>query len=695
MQPNRLPTLMEHSLPAVELISISSIAQNYPTEYVLGCVYHSNSEAFRSLFEIHTEAGLDLPPFKPDPDLPNPFDISDELPRFLPQHKVGILGAGVGGLYAALILDSLDIECEVLEASGRTGGRLSTYKFPNGGKYDYYEAGAMRFPLPKKDADGQYKNGVMKRLAQLTEYGPLNEGRDRLKDKLIPYYFSARKGSQPGFYYFNGIFQSASTEPKGSFNAQAMSVHDDYIRAGANVINKDVINPFARMLIKDLQTNETRGWDVMKANDSDNLELPPHHLPNNVINWCGLLESSSGGYDRALTESVFASLAFAKVGNTDYGDVDWKCFEGGSEVLSKKMEEYIRKKGVSIQFETRVTAIGQGQSDHIRPRAFPMDELLSGKEETLPESVDLTSEEARIMAEKGISKRVRDDGVNVTVNGTEIRTYSHVISTLPLPVLRTLDLNNAGLGVMQRNALRALDYGPSIKIAILFKSNWWTTKLGIVGGQSFTDLPIRTIVYPSYGVDSRTPSKVLIASYCWTTDADRLGALSVMKEREVLEELVLRNLAEAHSRLNPEISYKYLKSEFVDMDVKDWNRDEYTMGLRIRTLSPGQFEDLYTSFNTPAANNRLHFAGEALSTRHAWVVGALDSAWKAVYQYLKVTSPRDSEKIKKFKEIWGENVEWTGESTLVDPGDYGGHGPDLLDQHLGLVSKATLGGVIM
>jgi hypothetical protein len=57
----------------------------------------------------------------------------DSTPR-----TVGILGAGVGGLYTALILDSLNIKYEILEASDRTGGRLLTYNFPNGGKYDYY-----------------------------------------------------------------------------------------------------------------------------------------------------------------------------------------------------------------------------------------------------------------------------------------------------------------------------------------------------------------------------------------------------------------------------------------------------------------------------------------------------------------------------------------------------------------------------
>ena len=32
---------------------------------------------------------------------------------------------------------------------------------------------------------------------------------------------------------------------------------------------------------------------------------------------------------------------------------------------------------------------------------------------------------------------------------------------------------------------------------------------------------------------------------------------------------------------------------------------------------PGDFGDMYTALNLPAANNQLHFAGEALSVRHA------------------------------------------------------------------------------
>lgn len=113
-------------------------------------------------------------------------------------------------------------------------------------------------------------------------------------------------------------------------------------KAGADAITSDVTKLFVGMLIKDLEDGVKKGWEVMKENDSysvraymtskylpsASLELPPQHLPNDVINWCGLLSGSSGGrYDRALTESVFSSLAFAKVGEADFGDVDRKCFE--------------------------------------------------------------------------------------------------------------------------------------------------------------------------------------------------------------------------------------------------------------------------------------------------------------------------------------------------------------------------------
>ena len=72
----------------------------------------------------------------------SPVDKRDALfplpPRALAQDPVGILGAGVGGLYTALILQSLNVSYEIIESANRTGGRLYTHKFTDGGFYDYF-----------------------------------------------------------------------------------------------------------------------------------------------------------------------------------------------------------------------------------------------------------------------------------------------------------------------------------------------------------------------------------------------------------------------------------------------------------------------------------------------------------------------------------------------------------------------------
>lgn len=61
--------------------------------------------------------------------------------------KVGIIGAGAAGLYAAMLLDSLDIDYDIYEASERVGGRIYTYRFSESDDptdpayYDYYVSG--------------------------------------------------------------------------------------------------------------------------------------------------------------------------------------------------------------------------------------------------------------------------------------------------------------------------------------------------------------------------------------------------------------------------------------------------------------------------------------------------------------------------------------------------------------------------
>ena len=59
--------------------------------------------------------------------------------------KVGIIGAGAAGLYAAILLQSLGVDYEILEANTRIGGRIYTHRFDQDawtrskpGEPDYY-----------------------------------------------------------------------------------------------------------------------------------------------------------------------------------------------------------------------------------------------------------------------------------------------------------------------------------------------------------------------------------------------------------------------------------------------------------------------------------------------------------------------------------------------------------------------------
>ena len=105
--------------------------------------------------QLEEEYGIRIPPHVPhipapqdvpapevvqeiDPDFGRPPPISIEDP------KVGIIGAGIGGLYAAYLLQGLGIQYEILEAGPRLGGRLYTHKMgerPN----DYYVSGGLSF----------------------------------------------------------------------------------------------------------------------------------------------------------------------------------------------------------------------------------------------------------------------------------------------------------------------------------------------------------------------------------------------------------------------------------------------------------------------------------------------------------------------------------------------------------------------
>lgn len=123
---------------------------------------------------------------KSHPGKQSPPAAKDSPPK---EHHVGIIGAGMAGLYTAMILKSLGIEYEILEASNRIGGRVYTHRFSND-PGDYYDVGAMRFPETpemKRTFELFHNLGIDKHTEGIQNHGD-----------LIPYYVYS--SNTPAYY---------------------------------------------------------------------------------------------------------------------------------------------------------------------------------------------------------------------------------------------------------------------------------------------------------------------------------------------------------------------------------------------------------------------------------------------------------------------------------------------------------------
>ncbi len=156
--------------------------------------------------------------------------------------------------------------------------------------------------------------------------------------------------------------------------------------------------------------------------------------------------------------------------------------------------------------------------------------------------------------------------------------YDYVISTIPLPALRFVELDGCNLSYAQLEGMRTLRYDSSCKVGIRFSSRWWQTlKTGsITGGQTKTDRVVRTVVFPSYGVDDPKADAVMIASYTWSQDAARVGGLINGRntvDEQFLIDNILKDLAALH-----DVTFDFLKNELRDWYAWDWYSDPFTLG---------------------------------------------------------------------------------------------------------------------
>ncbi|KAA8645383.1 hypothetical protein EYZ11_000416 [Aspergillus tanneri] len=555
---------------------------------------------------------LNLPP--PPDKVAQPKQPMADLPNTTLYH-VCIVGAGITGLFMATLLDELSpfVTYEILESSDRTGGRVYTHSFPQDPDkppvwYNYYDAGAMRFPdIP-----------IMDRVFKLFERLGITES----SGLLIPYYLFGINCPQR----YNSItYIPQEGGPSDPFNFSVSNnglVPDKTVNYGADAILDDAFGYYK----ESLRRNFEKGFKTLMRADSYTMreylcQVMGYDFYS--IQYLETVSGATGQYSQAFTESVLESLNF------DYcngQEVNWFCIKGGTSVLTNKLVERIRSKPC---INNLVTSIRYDQNAESRP--------------------------VKVKVTSG--------------NKSEEKCYDLVFTTTSLSCMQRMNLDNAGLSRAQHDAIRCLEYDASTKVAIEFDTPWWITMCNISqGGVASTDLPLRTCIYPSYITRDAKPA-VLLCSYSFARDAQRMGSL--ISYQEQLKELLLHNLTLLHyesAGLTYEDMHKQIAEQFRAIHGHDWNQDPNTSGA-FAFFGPGQFANYYPELIEPAAGGRLLLAGEACSAHHAWIAGSLDSAYRALSQFIRTVKwgrwLNVDGLLKKLEDNWGvlreiqpEALEW-------------------------------------
>ncbi|KAJ0162874.1 putative bifunctional amine oxidase [Colletotrichum tanaceti] len=589
--------------------------------------------------------------------------------------NVGIVGAGAAGLFSALVLEHLNtaqssvkFTYDILEAdtTNRSGGRLYTHNFSQQ-PHDYFDVGAMRFP----------KHAVMDRVFSLFTdlgmgFGSLdpkgNWANDPPLGTLIPYYLTnidPTTGVPQEPWRFNnvnswGSYSSIATETEDpwSFSADKTLQIDHRLLAlkmSPGDIMTALLEPIRQQLRDDIKNQTNTGWQTLMSFDrmtmtqflsspwpgslpqpslpspmTGNVPLPPYNY--DTIQWFETFNGGTNWYDQAFSEIVLESLDFdfPKPGDPA---AEWYCILGGAQQLATKMEARVNALSGNpskVEYSSRVTALVQVEAMKV--------------------NVDINGGGSQ-------SKSAHGSG-----GGGETRSYSCVFNTTPLGCLEHMDTTAVLFNSATRQAVRSLGYGPSCKVAIKFTRPWWIHNLPAAtavkrGGLGHSDLNIRTCVYPSYNIyDADSVSAVLLCTYTWQQDAQRLGSLMGDNDDDdetQLRTLLLDDLVRLHapSDATPKQLadlHSLVHGSYHSHFAWDWYKDPNAAGA-FAFFRPFQFSDMWGKMIIPAGD--VVVMGEHASPHHAWVVGALESAVHGIAAWCSMTATHSADHAAAMKAV--------------------------------------------
>lgn len=499
-----------------------------------------------------------------------PPDINTYIePGILRNKKIGIIGAGLAGLSAAFELRKTGADITVYEANEeRIGGRVYTYYFDRSRKY-YGEFGPMRIPV-SHGTTWHYIN-----LFHLMTI-PSSQG---IPNNFIYVHNTRTRKDKDGanimehLYPLYNLTPAERNTPWNQLNDYAFS---------------DILKDFSPALRRELlQVLPNYAPELHPyINRSIRQVMEDLGLSQDAINLLGSVNSLTGD---ALAINYFENLS--EEYSLDYSNV--YRISGGMEYLP-------------YAFYDSLT--------NISPDEYSIDcNKLGSCQIQLGHSVTgiYQAEDNKVLLRYD-TKSLND----------QIEEYDYVICTIPFSLLRTFEIkpffNN-----QKMQAIRELNYLNALKSSFFSRRRFWEedTEYGRMnGGFSATDLPIRSIFYPTdhlscLDVMGCTPVEpgVFTASYSLGLDAIRVGAFKDPQQFSYIK----RSVEEVHG-----LPEGYLNRLITSHKSVNWNEEPFAKGAFASNL-PGQLLNFGYETLLPEYNNRVFFAGEHTSSKHGWMQGAL------------------------------------------------------------------------
>ena len=204
-----------------------------------------------------------------------------------------------------------------------------------------------------------------------------------------------------------------------------------------------------------------------------------------------------------------------------------------------------------------------------------------------------------------------EDAVRVVYSDTATgqeheETADYCVCCLPMSVLTMIDIN---LSAETAAAVAESSHSGIAKMGLQMKRRFWEEDDGIFGGHLFgSNLEVGEFSYPSN--DYLTEKGILLGFYANGSTADLVDKPT----RDRIEH-VLTQAGKVHPQM---------REEFENAYCVWWEKVRYSHGAYARQPTEEAMAQL------SKADGRIYFGSAGVSTRPAWIEGAIVAAWRSV-----------------------------------------------------------------